>query len=204
MRTRRWGDRPVAAAVSLACARPPGRPPICLRAPGRTRHRPAGGWPVAASVSPSAAATGRPPIRPASQAMENTSRPTIPVAAADRLFHPFRFLAADRTSLGDGLDLGLSIVQAIANAPQCRHHRPPATRRRPHVESSRRLMRPAGGLPACVPRRACGGVASRPRSRSRRMSARMTREALRAGAPMTPPPGWVPDPHRYSPRMGVR
>ena len=41
--------------------------------------------------------------------------PTISVAV-DRLFQPFQRLAADRTSRGDGLGLGLSIVQAIADA----------------------------------------------------------------------------------------
>ena len=42
--------------------------------------------------------------------------PTIPAAVVDRLFQPFQRLAADRTSRGDGLGLGLSIVQAIADA----------------------------------------------------------------------------------------
>jgi signal transduction histidine kinase len=41
--------------------------------------------------------------------------PTISVAV-DRLFQPFQRLAADRTNRGDGLGLGLSIVQAIADA----------------------------------------------------------------------------------------
>jgi signal transduction histidine kinase len=44
--------------------------------------------------------------------------PAIPAAAIERLFQPFQRLAADRTSRGDGLGLGLSIVQSIANA----HH----------------------------------------------------------------------------------
>jgi signal transduction histidine kinase len=42
------------------------------------------------------------------------SGPTVPAAAIDRLFQPFQRLAADRTSRGEGLGLGLSIVQAIA------------------------------------------------------------------------------------------
>ena len=42
--------------------------------------------------------------------------PTIPVAVVDQLFQPFQRLAADRTSRGDGLGLGLPIVQAIAEA----------------------------------------------------------------------------------------
>jgi signal transduction histidine kinase len=44
--------------------------------------------------------------------------PTVPAAAIERLFQPFQRLAADRTSRGDGLGLGLSIVQSIADA----HH----------------------------------------------------------------------------------
>jgi signal transduction histidine kinase len=34
----------------------------------------------------------------------------------DRLFQPFQRLGTDRTSRGEGLGLGLSIVQAIAEA----------------------------------------------------------------------------------------
>jgi signal transduction histidine kinase len=44
--------------------------------------------------------------------------PPVPPTAIDRLFQPFQRLTADRTSRGDGLGLGLSIVQAIASA----HH----------------------------------------------------------------------------------
>ena len=40
--------------------------------------------------------------------------PAVPAAAIDRLFQPFQRLVPDRT--GDGLGLGLSIVQAIASA----------------------------------------------------------------------------------------
>jgi K+-sensing histidine kinase KdpD len=40
--------------------------------------------------------------------------PDIPPNAVERLFQPFGRLDADRT--GDGLGLGLSIVQAIAHA----------------------------------------------------------------------------------------
>ena len=39
--------------------------------------------------------------------------------------------------------------------------------------------------------------------RPRRRSAFTTRAALWPGAPMTPPPGCVPEPHRYSPLIGV-
>ena len=44
--------------------------------------------------------------------------PAVPAAAIERLFQPFQRLATDRTSRGDGLGLGLSIVQSIADA----HH----------------------------------------------------------------------------------
>ena len=44
--------------------------------------------------------------------------PPVPAAALDRLFRPFQRLGTERTSRGDGVGLGLSIVQAIANA----HH----------------------------------------------------------------------------------
>jgi signal transduction histidine kinase len=42
--------------------------------------------------------------------------PVIPAAAVDRLLQPFQRLSADRTGHGEGLGLGLSIVQAIAQA----------------------------------------------------------------------------------------
>jgi signal transduction histidine kinase len=42
--------------------------------------------------------------------------PDVPAAALDRLFQPFQRMTADRTSHGEGLGLGLSIVQAIAEA----------------------------------------------------------------------------------------
>jgi signal transduction histidine kinase len=42
--------------------------------------------------------------------------PPVPAAAVERLFQPFQRLAAGRTSRGEGLGLGLSIVQAIADA----------------------------------------------------------------------------------------
>jgi signal transduction histidine kinase len=42
--------------------------------------------------------------------------PVVPAAAVDRLLRPFQRLGPDRTGHGDGLGLGLSIVQAIAQA----------------------------------------------------------------------------------------
>jgi signal transduction histidine kinase len=46
-------------------------------------------------------------------AVANTG-PAVPATAIERLFQPFQRLGTDRTSHGDGLGLGLSIVQAIA------------------------------------------------------------------------------------------
>jgi signal transduction histidine kinase len=42
--------------------------------------------------------------------------PAVPLEAIQRLLQPFQRLGPDRTSHGDGLGLGLSIVQAIATA----------------------------------------------------------------------------------------
>jgi signal transduction histidine kinase len=42
--------------------------------------------------------------------------PAVPAAAVERLFQPFQRLATGRASRGGGLGLGLSIVQAIAQA----------------------------------------------------------------------------------------
>ena len=42
--------------------------------------------------------------------------PVIPATAVARLFQPFQRFGADRTGRGEGLGLGLSIVQAIADA----------------------------------------------------------------------------------------
>jgi signal transduction histidine kinase len=42
--------------------------------------------------------------------------PRVPAAALDRLFQPFQRMTADRTSHSEGIGLGLSIVQAIAEA----------------------------------------------------------------------------------------
>jgi signal transduction histidine kinase len=42
--------------------------------------------------------------------------PAVPAGAVDWLFQPFRRLTADRVSHGEGLGLGLAVVQAIADA----------------------------------------------------------------------------------------
>ena len=57
--------------------------------------------------------------------------PPVPADAVDRLFHPFQRLATNRASRGEGLGLGLSIVQAIADA---------------HGASITARPQPAGGL----------------------------------------------------------
>ena len=57
--------------------------------------------------------------------------PMVPAAAIDELFQPFQRLTPDRTRRGDGLGLGLSIVQAIASA---------------HHATVTAHPRPAGGL----------------------------------------------------------
>jgi nitrogen-specific signal transduction histidine kinase len=54
------------------------------------------------------------PLRTITTAARGIS--AIPAAAVDRLFRPFQRLGADRTSRGEGSGLGLSIVQAIADA----------------------------------------------------------------------------------------
>ncbi|ADP79506.1 sensor histidine kinase [Pseudofrankia inefficax] len=57
--------------------------------------------------------------------------PVVPAAAVERIFQPFRRLDPDRTHSGDGLGLGLSIVQAIANS---------------HGAAITTSVRPEGGL----------------------------------------------------------
>jgi signal transduction histidine kinase len=59
-------------------------------------------------------------------AVTNTG-PVVPDAEVQRLFQPFQRLASDRTSRGDGLGLGLAIVQAIATT----HHATITARSRP-------------------------------------------------------------------------
>jgi signal transduction histidine kinase len=57
--------------------------------------------------------------------------PAVPADAVDRLFRPFQRLGTDRVSHGESLGLGLSIVQAIADA---------------HGASLTARPRPGGGL----------------------------------------------------------
>jgi len=63
-------------------------------------------------------------------AVANTG-PPVPATTINRLFQPFQQLTADRTSRREGLGLGLSIVQAIADA---------------HDATIIARPRPAGGL----------------------------------------------------------
>ncbi|MET9384256.1 HAMP domain-containing sensor histidine kinase [Streptomyces sp. NPDC002928] len=61
--------------------------------------------------------------------------PVVPLDAVDRLFQPFQRLGATREARAEGLGLGLSIVQAIANA---------------HDATISTRARPAGGLSITV------------------------------------------------------
>ncbi len=96
--------------------------------------------------------------------------PVVPAAAIDRLLQPFQRLGPDRTGHGDGLGLGLSIVQAIAQAhgaalaisPQpagglraeVTFPRPaPAAPARPPVPDAARPTPAAGQLSRNAPRR---------------------------------------------------
>jgi signal transduction histidine kinase len=78
------------------------------------------------------------------------SGPAVPASAIDRLFHPFQRLTSDRSSRGDGLGLGLSIVQAIADA---------------HGASITARPQPAGGLHVEVTFPGPGPLAIRPAQR---------------------------------------
>ena len=59
--------------------------------------------------------------------VENTG-PQVPQAQLQRLFQPFQRMARDRTGSGDGVGLGLSIVQAVAH-PTAPRSLPPAETR---------------------------------------------------------------------------
>ncbi len=73
--------------------------------------------------------------------------PVVDVAAVDRLTLPFERLATERTGHGDGLGLGLSIVQAIVNA---------------HAGSLTIRPRPGGGLVVEVTFPSADGAADDP------------------------------------------
>jgi signal transduction histidine kinase len=103
-------DRDLTVAAALGPAPVTGSPGLAGQMAANLvdnalRHNVAGGR---VEVS-TAAADGR-----ALLSVANTGT-AIPADEVERLFQPFRTLAADRTS-GDGLGLGLSIVQAIAEA----------------------------------------------------------------------------------------
>jgi signal transduction histidine kinase len=94
--------------------------------------------------------------------------PAVPAGAVDRLFHPFQRLAADRASRGEGLGLGLSIVQAIADA---------------HGASITARPRPAGGLLVEATFPGPGQHAARPAQRP-----------SEPAQPSQPPPRGIPAP----------
>jgi signal transduction histidine kinase len=73
--------------------------------------------------------------------------PVVPDAAVQQLFRPFERLGAERTGRGDGLGLGLSIVQAIAAA---------------HDAVVDTNPRPGGGLEITVAFRSAPAVAAAP------------------------------------------
>lgn len=71
--------------------------------------------------------------------------PAIPAEAIDRLFQPFRRLTPDRSGRNDGFGLGLTIVQAIANAHGAAVHASPRPEGGLHIEVSFPAARtPAG------------------------------------------------------------
>ena len=65
-----------------------------------------------------------------------------------------------------------------------------------------RARPPGSDLVHCI---AEAGYAAQPRPGIRLPKSRSTSRAqLWPGAPVTPPPGWAPEPQRYSPFTGVR
>ena len=100
--------------------------------------------------------------------------PVIPAAAVDRLLQPFQRLAADRTGHGEGLGLGLSIVQAITQA---------------HGATLTIRPQPSGGLHAEVsfpaPSTAPGAHAGADRPRPAEPAGQPARP--RPGQPLRPP-----------------
>ena len=104
-------DRQLAIHSALAPARTTGDPRLAERlianlADNALRHNVPGGYIEIVTGTKNSRAV---------LSVINTG-PVVPAEAVDRLLQPFQRLAADRTSHGDGLGLGLSIVQAITQA----------------------------------------------------------------------------------------
>jgi signal transduction histidine kinase len=103
------------------------------------RHNEPGGWIEVATDT----RAGR-----AVLAVTNTG-PAIPEAETERLLRPFQRLGADRTGHGRGLGLGLSIVQAIAEA----HGAALFLQPRPHGGLRVEVTFPTPGAPALLAER---------------------------------------------------
>jgi signal transduction histidine kinase len=104
-------DRQLAIHTALAPAPASGDPRLAERlianlADNALRHNTPGGWIEVVTGTRNSRAV---------LSVTNTG-PLIPAAAVDRLLQPFQRLGTDRTSHSEGLGLGLSIVQAIAQA----------------------------------------------------------------------------------------
>ena len=104
-------DRQLAIHSALAPARTTGDPRLAERlianlADNALRHNVPGGYIEIVTGTKNSCAV---------LSVINTG-PVVPAEAVDRLLQPFQRLGTDRTGHGDGLGLGLSIVQAITQA----------------------------------------------------------------------------------------
>jgi len=91
--------------------------------------------------------------------------PVVPAAAVDRLLQPFQRLSTDRTGHGEGLGLGLSIVQAITQAHGATLSIRPQRSGGLHVEVSFPPPGPAPGTRADVERPSQQNQPTKPPSR---------------------------------------
>jgi len=104
-------DRQLAIHSALAPARTTGDPRLAERlianlADNALRHNVPGGYIEIVTGTKNSRAV---------LSVINTG-PVVPAEAVDRLLQPFQRLGTDRTGYGEGLGLGLSIVQAITQA----------------------------------------------------------------------------------------